>query len=259
VLSPLSARKAEKLGYKNIRVFHAGLPAWKKAGHVVVSNTAGLDNLSKMDASYILIDLREASEVAKGHIPKAVAVPPAGLEALKDQFPTYKNAAVILYNGNGEAASAKEAFKTISSWGYTQVSVLAGGFKAWESEGKQVAAGPAASNVSYVRKLMPGEEDIEAFKAVVQMPGADTLILDVRATAEVAEGALPNSKNVPLDELEQRLSDLPKDKNIVVHCSTGARAEMAYNVLKKAGYRAKFVKAKVEFDKEKKGNYAIIE
>jgi len=46
---------------------------------------------------------------------------------------------------------------------------------------------------------------------------------------------------------------------LVIHCSTGVRAEMAYNILKKSGYDAKYVKAKVEFDPEKKGAYTIEE
>ena len=46
-MSPLAARKAEKLGYKKIKVFHAGLPAWKKAGNIIVSNIAAIENYNK--------------------------------------------------------------------------------------------------------------------------------------------------------------------------------------------------------------------
>ena len=56
MLSPLAARKAEKLGYKNVKVFHAGIPAWKKAGNLLVSTGANIDKLTKVDASYILVD-----------------------------------------------------------------------------------------------------------------------------------------------------------------------------------------------------------
>ena len=84
VLSPLSSKKAEKLGYKKVRVFRAGLPAWKKAGEAVVSNIAGLEGFNKIDASYILIDLRPKNVVAMGHIPKAVELPDGGLDALQE-------------------------------------------------------------------------------------------------------------------------------------------------------------------------------
>jgi len=129
VLSPLSARKAEKLGYKNVKVFHAGIPAWKKAGNIVVSNSANIEHLNKTEAPYILLDLRSKGQIEKGHLPKAVAAADAKVDALKAQFPSYKAAPIILYNQNGNVAKATEAYKTIAGWGYSQVSILQGGFE----------------------------------------------------------------------------------------------------------------------------------
>lgn len=258
-MSPLAARKAEKVGYKNIKVFHAGLPAWKKAGAITVSNIAAIENYDKQDLSYILLDLRPAKQVEKGHMPKAVALPSGGLDKIKDQFPKYMAAPIILCNQDGNLKAAQDAFKKISGWGYKQVSVLSGGFQAWEKAGKQIAKGPAGTKIAYVRKLAPGEFDLAAFKELLLKPSRDVTIVDVRAVSEAKEGMFPNSLNIPLDDLEKRLSEIPKDKPIVVHCSTGVRAEMAYNVLKKAGVDAKYVKAKVEFDKQDKTKYDIEE
>ena len=47
----------------------------------------------------------------------------------------------------------------------------------------------------------------------------------------------------------------PKDKFIVVHCQTGARGEIAYNVLKDAGYAVKYLEAECKCDPS--GNYEI--
>lgn len=69
----------------------------------------------------------------------------------------------------------------------------------------------------------------------------------------------PGAVSIPLDDLEKRLAEVPKDKPIVIHCSTGIRAEMAYNQLKKAGIDAKYVKAKIDFDKQDKTKYTIEE
>ncbi|MEW6140532.1 MAG: rhodanese-like domain-containing protein [Thermodesulfobacteriota bacterium] len=240
-------------------MFRAGLPAWKKAGHLVVSNIDALDRYNKEDLSYILIDLRPKEEVEKGHIPKAVGMPEGGITVLKDQFPKYKGAQVILYNEDGQLASAEKPFKEIAGWGYNNVSVLSGGLSEWKKAGKQVAQGPAATKISYVRKLLPGEFEVDAFKALVANPKEEIIVLDVRTPQEIEEGILPKARAIPLDTLETKLSELPKDRTIVIHCSTGLRAEMAYNVLKKAGYNAKYVKAKVDFDKEKKGSYTIEE
>lgn len=222
----------------------------------MVSNAAAIENYNKNDASYILIDLRPKSQVEQGHIPKAVTLPDTGIDALKDQFPKYKNAAIILYNQDGDVAAAKDAYKKIADWGYKQATILTGGFQGWDKAGKQVAKGPADSKIAYVRKLAPGEAELAEFKELIVKP-KDSVILDVRAVKEADEGTLPNALNIPLDQLEQRLADLPKDKQIYIHCGTGARAEMAYNVLKKAGINAKYLKAKVDFDKENKEKYTI--
>jgi len=235
------------------------LPAWKKAGNIVVSNIAAIEGFDKKGASYILVDLRPGNVVEKGHMPKAVAVPAGGLDALKDQFPKYKAAAIILYTQHGDSASAKEAYKKVSDWGYNQVSVLSGGFDAWEKAGKTVAKGPAESKITYVRKLLPGEVDLETFKVLLTKPAPNTVVLDVRTASEVEEGVLPNTKSIPQEDLEKRLSELPKDKKLILDCSTGIRAEMGYNVLKKAGFDVGYVRANVDFDKDKKGEYTISE
>lgn len=233
------------------------MPAWKKAGNIVVSNVDGLKHLNELDASYILIDLRSSADIEKGHIPKAVAAPKGDVAALKDQFPKYKKANIILYNEKGDLKSAAKAFKEITGWGYKMVSILSGGMDAWQKDGNKLATGPADSKIAYVRKLLPGEVDLETFKALVAKPTEDAIILDVRNANETVDGTLPNAKAIPLDELEVRLTDLPKDKTIMIHCSTGVRAEMAYNVLKKAGLKSKYLKANVKFDKDKKGEYTI--
>lgn len=257
MLSPLAARKAEKLGYTKIKTFHAGLPEWKKAGHPVVSNIANIEALDKLDQSYVLLDIRSKEAIEKGHIPKAVAVPNGEVKPLEDQFPKFKKADVIIYNQDGDIAKTMDVFKTITGWGYQQVSILEGGFAAWEKGGKTVAKGPAGSKITYVRKLLPGEIEVAEFKTLAEKPGPGYIIIDVRNPPEFAANAIPGAVSMPLEELELRLDKLPKDKPILIHCGTGARAEMAYNILKKAGFNAKYLRATVEFDKEQKGKYTI--
>ncbi|MFH0957252.1 MAG: rhodanese-like domain-containing protein [Pseudomonadota bacterium] len=259
MLSPLAARKAEKLGFKNVKVYHAGLPDWKKAGNIVVSNIAGIEELNKLEMPYILLDMRSPDEISKGHIPNAVAVPKEGMESIKAQFPTYKGAPIILYDQSGVSESTKAAYKEVAGWDYKQLSILSGGFQGWQTAGKTVATGPAETKITYVRKLFPGEIELGAFKAELGKPSVNTVILDVRMPSEVQDGMLPNTRQLPLDELEAKLSEIPKDKLILVHCATGARAEMAYTVLKNAGYNVKYLRAKLEFDKDNKNSYKFEE
>ena len=64
------------------------------------------------------------------------------------------------------------------------------------------------------------------------------LIVDVRSEKEYAEAHIPGAVNIPYDQLGDRLSeiDAAKADEIVVHCRSGHRAEIAEKVLSEAGY-----------------------
>ncbi|MEV4778988.1 rhodanese-like domain-containing protein [Burkholderia sp. LMU1-1-1.1] len=63
-------------------------------------------------------------------------------------------------------------------------------------------------------------------------------IVDVRDAKEFANGSLPDAKNIPLAELDQRIGELDKfkSKSVVVVCQSGARASSAAAKLSKAGF-----------------------
>ncbi len=61
-------------------------------------------------------------------------------------------------------------------------------------------------------------------------------VLDVREQEEWDEYHAPNTTLIPLGELEQRLSELPKDQIIVVVCRSGNRSDEGRDILKNAGF-----------------------
>jgi len=66
----------------------------------------------------------------------------------------------------------------------------------------------------------------------------DDILLDVRSSLEVAAGSVERSINIPLDELRNRLKDLPKDKPIKVFCQVGLRSYIACRILSQNGFDA---------------------
>lgn len=68
--------------------------------------------------------------------------------------------------------------------------------------------------------------------------GSAPLILDVRSEDEYASGHIPGAINIPHDALGERLDEIrvAKSDEIVVHCHSGRRAELAEAVLLDAGY-----------------------
>jgi glyoxylase-like metal-dependent hydrolase (beta-lactamase superfamily II)/rhodanese-related sulfurtransferase len=61
-------------------------------------------------------------------------------------------------------------------------------------------------------------------------------VLDVRAESEVAEMSVEGSVNIPLSRLQEHLDELPRDRPIVVYCSSGYRSSTAASLLKRAGF-----------------------
>lgn len=61
-------------------------------------------------------------------------------------------------------------------------------------------------------------------------------LLDVRTPDEFSLGSLPGAVNIPLDELRDRLAELPKDKMIYTFCAVGLRGYLAYRILTQHGF-----------------------
>jgi rhodanese-related sulfurtransferase len=65
------------------------------------------------------------------------------------------------------------------------------------------------------------------------------LVLDVRNPTEVAAARVPGSTAIPLGELRQRIGELPRDREIWVHCAAGQRAYYACRILAQHGLQAR--------------------
>ena len=61
-------------------------------------------------------------------------------------------------------------------------------------------------------------------------------LLDVRTPDEFSLGSLPGAVNIPLDELRDRIAELPKDKMIYTFCAVGLRGYLAYRILTQHGF-----------------------
>ncbi len=68
--------------------------------------------------------------------------------------------------------------------------------------------------------------------------GKQSLVLDVRQPEEYREGHIAGSKLIPLGELNKRINELPKDKEIICVCASGSRSRSAAKFLISAGYNA---------------------
>ena len=61
-------------------------------------------------------------------------------------------------------------------------------------------------------------------------------LIDVRTPDEFALGSIPGAVNVPLDDMRERMKEIPKDKPVFLFCGVGLRGYLASNILKANGY-----------------------
>ena len=93
-------------------------------------------------------------------------------------------------------------------------------------------AGYVAGNVVEGRMIPFYVEDL------ANLP-ENAFLLDVRTPGEFAHGTIPGAVNIPVDVLRQRLSEVPKDKEIHIFCAVGLRGYIAQCILRQNGYKTK--------------------
>ncbi|PYE45433.1 rhodanese-like domain-containing protein [Paenibacillus barcinonensis] len=62
------------------------------------------------------------------------------------------------------------------------------------------------------------------------------MVVDVREPAEYNRGFIPGAVNIPLSQLQQRLSEIPQNKQVFLYCQSGMRSKSAAKILSKHGY-----------------------
>lgn len=65
------------------------------------------------------------------------------------------------------------------------------------------------------------------------------VLIDVRSKEEYDKGTIDGFINIPLNDLRERVSELPKDKEIILSCHSGQRSYIAQRMLSQMGYDAK--------------------
>jgi rhodanese-related sulfurtransferase len=96
-----------------------------------------------------------------------------------------------------------------------------------------VAAFAFLSRPAPVAVALPPEVSVQQARELVN-EGA--FLLDVRTPLEWDEAHVAGATLIPLDQLETRLSELPRDRKIVVMCRSGNRSATARDLLKQAGF-----------------------
>lgn len=226
-LSHKSALKAEALGYTNVKVFAAGFPGWLKVpGNYAAVSTEWVKKQIDSNADMVLIDSRpKKTKYDKGHVPSAISLPDSQFDKQKDRLPQNKDKLLVFYCGGFKCKLSHKSAARAIDLGYTNVKVFAAGYPAWK-KAYSAAKAPAIQKGSE-----EGSIDIASFEKIIQENPESIYLVDVRDADEFSTGSFKTAVNIPVEDLENKLTSLPADKPIVFVCGTGARSGESFYML----------------------------
>ena len=170
------------------------------------------------ESQALILDTRAPEVFAKGFIPNSINI---GLEGnfamwVGEMIPDIKQEILLVTDKDKE----EEAIIRLSRVGYDHaIGYLKGGFNAWKNSGKEVDTVQRLSADQFAKEYT-----------------TQPIIIDVRKKSEYESEHVINAKNVPLNELNARFFELPKNQPFIIHCAGGYRSMIAASILKSRGY-----------------------
>lgn len=167
----------------------------------------------------LMLDVRDPEVFAQGFIPNSINIGLNGNFAqwVGELIPSVQQEILLIT----EPGKEEEAITRLSRVGYDGViGYLKGGFDAWKTSDKEI---DTVNRIS-----------AETLAAMVKEDAV--LLFDVRKKSEYNSQHVIGATNVPLNELNQHLAEIPKDKALVLHCAGGYRSMIASSMLKQRGW-----------------------
>jgi rhodanese-related sulfurtransferase len=185
-----------------------------------------------------LLDVREEGVFAKGHLFHAVPLPLSRLELKLARLVPRRTTRIVLCDDD-DGLAARAAAK-LQAFGYTNVSVLAGGVAAWRAFGRELFAGVHVPSKAFGEHVehRDGTPSISAEElAAKRQSGEKMVVLDSRPLAEFQRMSLPGALDCPGAELVHRIFEVAPDPDtlVVVNCAGRTRSIIGAQSLRNAG------------------------
>jgi len=225
-LSHNSARRAEKLGYKNVKVFPGGYPEWVKAGNYPAIGVETVKDMLTKGESYLLVDSRPLVKFLEGSIPSAISIPESAFEKKAGLLPADKASLLVFFCGGYDCPLSHKSALKAKALGYANVKVCEAGQPAWDK------LYGSTGGVKMQEGGVEGSINVEQFKKILAEKPESIQIIDVRDPDEFAKGHSKGAVNIPVNDLEKQLKDMKFDKPVVFVCATGARSGEAYYMVR---------------------------
>ena len=160
-------------------------------------------------------------------------------------FPVYIK---LLFNSEGDILGAQGVgLDGVEKRIDVIATAIKGGIKAYDLADLELCYAPPYSSAKdpvnmagYVASnVLEGDVKVRDIFEVDSLIENGEFILDVRNKIELSSGVIKGSYNIPLAELRERISEIPKDKVINIHCKSGLRSYLAYRILVQNGFECR--------------------
>jgi len=166
----------------------------------------------------LILDTREASEFAKGFIPNSINIGINGnLATWAGEKISNNKQEILLVTDPGKE---EESMIRLSRVGYDKtIGYLDGGFEAWKKSGNEIDSIERISADDFQEKFYDHAP-----------------ILDIRKKSEFVSEHVVGAINIPLNQINEYLSEFPRQQNFVLYCGSGYRSMIAASLLKQRGF-----------------------
>ena len=194
-----------------------------------------------------LLDAREEVPFDARHLLMAACIPLSRLELLVDACVPRRSTRIV-WCDDGEGL-AERAARRMTALGYTDVSVLAGGIRAWEAAGFHLYSGVHVPSKAFAEVVEHEAATpwitAEQLKDLIDSR-ADIALLDSRSWEEFHGNSIPTAISVPGAELVYRFADLVPSPGtmVIVNCGGRTRSIIGAQSLINAGVPNKVVSLK---------------
>lgn len=166
----------------------------------------------------IVLDVRHENDFVKSHIPGSIFI------GIQGNFAPWVGALIrdvkqplLLIAPEGRE---EETIMRLSRVGFDNaLGYLKGGIESWKTAGFETDS---------IESISPEEFASEVTD--------DNIVVDARKPGEFNPEHLENAKNIPLDNVNERFSEIPKEEKFYLHCAGGYRSVIMISILKSRGY-----------------------
>lgn len=165
--------------------------------------------------NYLVIDVRKPEEYEEGHVKFAVNIPLAELKTRLSELEAWKDHSIVTVCNKGKSSAAAAAL------------LISEGFQS-------VYNAPGVKDYSY--RTMTKIKNVQGSEMQKFADEGSHVIIDVREPKDYEAGHLKGAINLTISNVESKISEIPKDKPLALHCYSGNRSMAMAELLFEKGF-----------------------